>query len=218
MFDDPKPEDSLSIEPEQFGRLLGGINQLNEAISKHQRTIKDTTEMQKSDTDLWEVVADCGDLVVTGLLSPETKFIFNGKFICMTVGVFNQLNSCFGKLDRAIRKHCAEKIPSTNTDKELEAIREKVFQKIFLNIDGVVRQHKPAITKDDLERFHDACKMIEYDADQAYRTCREKYGAEVAGVLLVMFLRRSYDSALQFPEPNNLRDKVNEHLHKLGLA
>jgi hypothetical protein len=69
----------------------------------------------------------------------------------------------------------------------------------------------------DLQRFHDAAKMIEYDGDQAYRTCCERFGSDIAGVLLVAFLRRAARTEEMYPEPEDLREKVNEYLRKLGL-
>lgn len=57
----------------------------------------------------------------------------------------------------------------------------------------------------DAIRFHSAARMIEDDLEDAYLTCREKYGAEVAGVLLVALLRQQLnDKKDQWPPPGQL--------------
>lgn len=68
----------------------------------------------------------------------------------------------------------------------------------------------------DLSRYHAAARMIEDDLDQAYRTCRERYGADVAGALLVAKLRQQLnDNPDQWPPPEDLVDKVNQRLEEL---
>lgn len=42
---------------------------------------------------------------------------------------------------------------------------------------------------DEVLRFHQACKMIELDGVEAYFTCRSRFGPELAGAALVMWLR-----------------------------
>ena len=69
------------------------------------------------------------------------------------------------------------------------------------------------ITPTDAARYHTAAKMIEADLDEAYFTCRQKYGAEVAGVLLVAKLRQQLNSNPdQWPPPEDLIEKVNNFL------
>lgn len=72
----------------------------------------------------------------------------------------------------------------------------------------------------DLDRFHDAAKMIEYDGAQAYRTCCERFGKDVANALLIAYFRRNVmtGSPLNvFPEPEDLREKVNKMLEEEGV-
>jgi hypothetical protein len=70
----------------------------------------------------------------------------------------------------------------------------------------------------DLERFHRAVRMIEDDMEQAYHTCRNNFGSDVAGVLLVALLRQQLnDKKDQWPPPPELIEKVNSHLSQLGM-
>ena len=70
----------------------------------------------------------------------------------------------------------------------------------------------------DLIRFHNAARLIEDDLDEAYRTCRQKYGYEVAGVLLVSLLRQQLnDKKDQWPPSDDLVEKVNDFLAEKGL-
>lgn len=70
----------------------------------------------------------------------------------------------------------------------------------------------------DLARFHKAARMIEDDLDEAYKTCRLQFGADVAGVLLVAALRdKLNDKKNQWPPPEDLFDKVNQFLADKGL-
>jgi len=76
---------------------------------------------------------------------------------------------------------------------------------------------KPRITPQDLARFNKAAKLIEYDADQGYRTCCQRYGKEVAGALLVAFFRRCFGSMEAFPTPDHVEPQVENHLREIGL-
>jgi len=69
----------------------------------------------------------------------------------------------------------------------------------------------------DLSRFNRAAKLIEYDAEQAFRTCSHRYGTEIAGVLLVAFFRREFGSMESFPTPDDVEPKVEAHLRSLGI-
>lgn len=70
----------------------------------------------------------------------------------------------------------------------------------------------------DIVRFHTASRMIEDDLNEAYHTCRAKYGADVAGSLLVAKLREKLnDKPDQWPPPENLQEKVNDALRRMGL-
>lgn len=76
----------------------------------------------------------------------------------------------------------------------------------------------PTIHRYDLARFHAAARMMEDDLDEAYFACREKYGFEVAGVLLVALLRQQLNSNKnQWPPPEDLANKVNQFLEEKGL-
>jgi len=70
----------------------------------------------------------------------------------------------------------------------------------------------------DIRRYHAAARMIEDDLEGAYLTCREKYGADVAGVLIVAILRQKLnDKKDQWPPPEDLIQKVNNFLVEHGL-
>ena len=70
----------------------------------------------------------------------------------------------------------------------------------------------------DAARFHAAARMMEDDLNEAYFTCRQKYGSEVAGVLLVALLREKLNNAKdQWPPPEDLIEKVNNFLVDKGL-
>lgn len=60
--------------------------------------------------------------------------------------------------------------------------------------------------------------MIEYDAAQAYHTCSEVFGTEIANFLIVAFMRRACGSEVEYPEPEGLRELVNEMLEKEGIV
>ena len=78
--------------------------------------------------------------------------------------------------------------------------------------------NKPTIHILDLNRFHNMCRLIEDDLDEAYMTCRQKYGYEVAGVLLVALLRQQLNTNKdQWPPPEDLTEKVNKFLADRGL-
>ena len=70
---------------------------------------------------------------------------------------------------------------------------------------------------EDLERLHNACKMIEYDGVEAYHSCVERYGREVANILIISFLRRTLGGFPTFPEQKDIRKKVNDFLKESGI-
>ena len=77
---------------------------------------------------------------------------------------------------------------------------------------------KPTIHNLDLIRFHSISRMIEDDLDEAYVTCRERYGADAAGVVLVAILREKLNKNKdQWPPPSDLIDNVNKFLQEKGL-
>ena len=79
--------------------------------------------------------------------------------------------------------------------------------------------HTAYITPQDLDRFHAAARSIWNDMDEAYFSVREKYGADVAGVVLVTLLREKLnDKPGQYPPPADLTERVNERLRAVGLV
>lgn len=75
------------------------------------------------------------------------------------------------------------------------------------------------ISRSDLKRFHQAARLIEDDLEEAYLTCRQRFGADVAGVLLVAMLRQKFnDDKDQWPPPDYLDERVDEYLTELGLT
>lgn len=72
------------------------------------------------------------------------------------------------------------------------------------------------VTTTEVEKLHDAAKIIEYDGAQGYYACVEKFGVQIANAMLVAFLRRSF-GPVSFPEQEGLREKVNEHLASVGI-
>ena len=74
------------------------------------------------------------------------------------------------------------------------------------------------ITIHDLARFHGAARKIEDDLHEAYWTVRERYGPDVAGVVLVTLLRQKLnDKPNQWPPPDDLIEKVNQFLRDKNL-
>ena len=76
--------------------------------------------------------------------------------------------------------------------------------------------HRP-ITKADISRFHAAAKFIEYDMEEAYWTVRERFGADIAGALLVSALRKHFGSLETFPARDEVVMKVDKYLHDKKL-
>lgn len=70
----------------------------------------------------------------------------------------------------------------------------------------------------DLAKCHQAAKIIETDGVGGYWTCRERFGKEIADVLIVALLRKVYNPDEQWPAPDGLAEKVNEQLEKEGLV
>jgi hypothetical protein len=51
------------------------------------------------------------------------------------------------------------------------------------------------IYPEDLRRFHEAARMVELDGVEAYFSLEHRFGREVAGMLVVLFLRLRFGSA-----------------------
>lgn len=80
--------------------------------------------------------------------------------------------------------------------------------------------HKPLpvlMTEELLGATHAAAKIIETDGADGYWTCRQRFGQEVADILLVAFLRRAFNPLGHYPEPDDLEKQVNEFLAAKGL-
>jgi len=72
----------------------------------------------------------------------------------------------------------------------------------------------------DIARFHRACKLIEVDAEEAYRTCCQRFGTEMAGVLLVAFYRHQLGAMDSYPPEGGFEafeEKVNKVLSEKGM-
>jgi len=78
--------------------------------------------------------------------------------------------------------------------------------------------HIAKFSVEELARFHNAAKSIEFDAVEAISSCARQHGRDIAGALLVAFLRRSFGSLDSFPTPEGVVEKVNVFLQDRGLA
>ena len=65
------------------------------------------------------------------------------------------------------------------------------------------------ITNAEVERFHAAAKIIEDDGCQGYYACRNRFGADIVGVALVVWLRRNIGSHDEWPVSKELAEEVN---------
>lgn len=74
--------------------------------------------------------------------------------------------------------------------------------------------NKPKIHSVDVTRFFHAARVIEDDMEEGYYFCRDKYGPEVAGALLIAALRVKFnDNPNQWPPKEaELDAKVREFL------
>lgn len=73
------------------------------------------------------------------------------------------------------------------------------------------------IIRNRLASYHEAAKMIETDGVEAYHTVSERFGSDVAGALLVAFIRRNHGSMDTFPAREDIIIKTDEVLAKYGL-
>jgi hypothetical protein len=75
------------------------------------------------------------------------------------------------------------------------------------------------ILPQDLSRFHAISRLIEDELEEGYFVARHRYGADVAGALLVFALRQKFnDQPNSWPPPSDLIDKVNDFLAKNDLC
>jgi len=63
-----------------------------------------------------------------------------------------------------------------------------------------------------LEKIQDATKMIEVNGDEAYSFVRQRYGKEIAAILLVAHLRRSFGSMETSPPDPAIDEKVSNFI------
>lgn len=68
-----------------------------------------------------------------------------------------------------------------------------------------------------VDEMQDAAKMIEVDADEAFRTVTERYGEDVAMLLLIAHLRRSYGAMDRYPPDPAINRKVEDFLRYKGV-
>lgn len=73
------------------------------------------------------------------------------------------------------------------------------------------------IARSNLEGYHEAAKMIEVDGVNAYQTVSERFGKEIAEVLIVAFLRRNLGSMNTFPPKEEIIRQTNAVLSERGL-
>lgn len=73
------------------------------------------------------------------------------------------------------------------------------------------------ITKDQLERFHQAAKMIETDGVEAYHLVSQKFGSDIAAALLIAFIRHNNGSMDTYPPREDVVQKTNQVLGTFGL-
>jgi hypothetical protein len=64
----------------------------------------------------------------------------------------------------------------------------------------------------DFHRLNRAAKSIEADACQTYYSTVDRYGRDVAGALLIMFMRRSLNTDDQWPASDEIDEKIIEVL------
>ncbi len=69
----------------------------------------------------------------------------------------------------------------------------------------------------NLDEIQAAAKLIEADGDQGFWTTSQLYGEEIAIVLLVAHLRRSYGSMETHPASPEIERRVNDHLKEIGI-
>lgn len=69
----------------------------------------------------------------------------------------------------------------------------------------------------DFQRFNRAAKSIEADACEAYHTVKNRFGADVAGALVVLYLRLKFNPEEQWPAPDGVEGQVEEVLKNQGI-
>ena len=70
---------------------------------------------------------------------------------------------------------------------------------------------------DDFERFNAAAKRIEADACEGYFSTTSRYGSEVAGAMLTLYLRLQLNPEQRWPAPDDIETKIAEVLKEYGI-
>ncbi|TSC83245.1 MAG: hypothetical protein G01um101419_75 [Parcubacteria group bacterium Gr01-1014_19] len=69
-----------------------------------------------------------------------------------------------------------------------------------------------------LAQMQEAAKLIEIDGVEAYQTVCRKFGEQVAQLVLVAHLRRSYGSTDSYPPNPSINPAVEVFLRKHGIT
>jgi hypothetical protein len=73
------------------------------------------------------------------------------------------------------------------------------------------------MTEETLERWDAAAKIIEYDGVGGYWTCRQRYGEDIANVLIVAHLRQTLNPEGQYPAGEHVFAEMEKILKQEGL-
>ena len=73
------------------------------------------------------------------------------------------------------------------------------------------------MTEAQTEKFHQAAKMIESDGVEAYQTVYRRFGKDIAGAVLVAFLRSQFSVNEGWPVSEEVREKTNGVLRENGI-
>lgn len=69
-----------------------------------------------------------------------------------------------------------------------------------------------------IQDMQEAAKWIEVDGDEAYRAVSQRYGEDVAKLLLIAHLRRSLGSMEGYPPNPDIDQKVEVLLSEKGIV
>jgi hypothetical protein len=72
----------------------------------------------------------------------------------------------------------------------------------------------PALT---IEQMQAAVKLIEIDGDDAFNAVRDQYGEQVARLILIAHLRRSFGSMNSYPPHPAIDTQVERFLADKGI-
>ena len=68
------------------------------------------------------------------------------------------------------------------------------------------------------EKINDACRLIEVEGIEGYQTASQRFGKEVADLLLIAHLRRSHGAMTSYPPDPTIIQRVLADLEESGLA